>query len=301
MSARVTQSMTNSQLLLSLNRNLKQTNVYMNQLSTGRTINKPSDDPTGITYSLRYRSELAANDQYQENADSAYSFLEYADAQIGQANDIMQRVRELTVEASNGTNPDTSLQSIKDEVEVLREQLMTIGNSTMNGKYIFNGQTTDQKPYSEDTLFTQGTDNRTVEYSVGAGVTIDIGITGNEVFGDPTDTGSNDYVFKIMDDLSTALQNNDQTAMESILGRIDSRINKMLNARSEVGAKANRVELVQDRLESLGTNLQNLQSKTEDADISEVITNLKTSENVYQASLATGARIIQQSLVDYLD
>jgi flagellar hook-associated protein 3 FlgL len=67
-----------------------------------------------------------------------------------------------------------------------------------------------------------------------------------------------------------------------------------------VGARINRLEMTQQRLEDLSINLQQLQSKTEDADIAEVVMQLKMSENVYQASLAVGARIIRSSLIDFM-
>ena len=63
---RVTNNMLSSQLILNLNRNAQQMNTTQTQLATGRKINKPSDDPVGITYSLRYRAELSSNEQYQK-------------------------------------------------------------------------------------------------------------------------------------------------------------------------------------------------------------------------------------------
>ncbi len=77
-------------------------------------------------------------------------------------------------------------------------------------------------------------------------------------------------------------------------------MNVMLGARADIGAKTNRIELAENQLLDIGINLQSLQSKTEDADLAVVITNLKTDENVYQASLAAGAKLIRPSLIDFL-
>jgi len=306
---RVTQNMMNAQLLRNLNYNLSQMNRLQNQVATGRKINKPSDDPVGITYSLRYRSELAANEQYQKNVDHAISWLEFTDSMLNQANNVLQRVRELAVEGANGTNDQTALDAIRSEIEQLREQMVTIGNSQFNGKYIFNGQYTDVKPYSEGLTVDPATgetvseaaksvtDMSKIQYEVGVGVKISVNISGNEVFGGPNDE---DNVFRILDELVIALKNGKYEDVGAALGKLDSRMDSFLAKRSDIGAMMNRIELSQDRLEDIGINLQTLQSKTEDADVAELITNLKTYENVYQSSLAVGARLITPSLVDFL-
>lgn len=88
---RVTSNMMNSQLLLNLNRNARTMNDTQLQLSSGQKINKPSDDPVGITYSLRYRAELSSNEQYTKNVDSALSWLDYNDTVLGQAGMLFKR------------------------------------------------------------------------------------------------------------------------------------------------------------------------------------------------------------------
>jgi flagellar hook-associated protein 3 FlgL len=298
--------MLNNQLLRNINTNLTRINNHQNQLSTGRRINKPSDDPVGINFSLRYRSELAANDQYVSNVDAAVSWLEFTDSMLDQANSVIQRVRELTVNAANGTNPQSALNAIKSEVDQLYEQMVNIGNSQFNGKYVFNGQMTDKAPYTLGGAATEQVDQGEIQFDIGAGVRISVNIPGDRVFGkpdDPLNPGTNDNIFRVMKDLSAALGSGNQQAQQAIencLGRLDAMQDVFLQARADIGAKQNRIELAQSRLQDIGTNLQSLQSKTEDADIAEVITNLKTDENVYQSSLAVGAKIISVSLVDFL-
>ncbi|MEJ3718773.1 flagellar hook-associated protein FlgL [Paenibacillus polymyxa] len=304
---RVTNNMLSSQLLLNLNRNSERMNNTQNQMSTGRKLNKPSDDPVGITYSLRYRSELSSNEQYQRNVDSAVSWLDFNDTVMDQAGQIMQRVRELTVQASTGTNPQSALDSINKEIGQLKEQMIDVVNSQLNGKYIFNGQTYDKKPYdlplnADNTHDTSGaasiaTDTGNVNFIVGENVALPINVTGNEVVGTSTDA---DNLFTIFNQLSSALASGDIKATGDQLANIDSRVDKMLKVRSEMGAKTNRVELMQNRLSDLEVNLTDLQSKTEDADYAELLMNSKIQENIYNASLSAGAKIISASLVDFL-
>ncbi|WDM21643.1 flagellar hook-associated protein FlgL [Paenibacillus polymyxa] len=304
---RVTNNMLSSQLLLNLNRNSERMNNTQNQMSTGRKLNKPSDDPVGITYSLRYRSELSSNEQYQRNVDSTVSWLDFNDTVMDQAGQIMQRVRELTVQASTGTNPQSALDSINKEIGQLKEQMIDVVNSQLNGKYIFNGQTYDKKPYdlplnADNTHDTSGaasiaTDTGNVNFIVGENVALPINVTGNEVVGTSTDA---DNLFAIFNQLSAALASGDIKASGDQLANIDTRMDKMLKVRSEMGAKSNRVELMQSRLSDLKVNLTDLQSKTEDADYAELLMNSKIQENIYNASLSAGAKIISASLVDFL-
>ncbi|OKP85569.1 flagellar hook-associated protein FlgL [Paenibacillus sp. P32E] len=302
---RVTSNMMNSQLLLNLNRNARTMNDTQLQLSSGRKINKPSDDPVGITYSLRYRAELSSNEQYTKNVDSSISWLDYNDTVLGQAGDVVQRLRELTVEASNGTNPQSALDSINQEVMQLKEQFVDISNSKLNGKYIFNGEKYDTKPYdfakgadgTYDVSQAITTDPGQINYIVGEGVQLPINMTGNDVFGN---TGDVDNVFTVFNNISAALKSGDYKGVSNQLNNIDSRVEKLLTARSEIGAKTNRVELMQDRLGDLNTNLTDLQAKTEDADYEGLIMQSKIQENIYNASLSVGAKIISTSLVDFI-
>jgi flagellar hook-associated protein 3 len=146
---RVTQSMMSTQLLRNLNNNLSNMNKYQDQIATGRQINKPSDDPVGLSYAMRYRSDITANEQFEENIDSSLSWLEFTDTLMEQGNNVLQRIREISVQAANGSNPDTAMEAVRAEIMQLSDQLVTIGNSQFNGKYVFNGQLTDQAPYSK--------------------------------------------------------------------------------------------------------------------------------------------------------
>ncbi|RCW44817.1 flagellar hook-associated protein FlgL [Paenibacillus prosopidis] len=322
MSLRVTQTMMNTQLLRNISKNQGRMNNLQNQLSTGMKINKPSDDPVGITFALRYRSELDSNDQYTENVDSALSMLQYTDTTIGQAGDIMQRVRELLVQGANGTLEQTGLDAVKLEISQLYNQMIEIGNSQFNGKQVFNGELTGDKPYPamalEETIdlvsvppklkaYHASTNTGAIKYELSAGMSLSINTLGSDVFGNsvsPTasqaDLESSDNVFLLLQRAHDMLGSGDQEGVSELIGQIETRMNTMLTKRAEVGARMNRVEIIENRLNDINLNLQTMQSKTEDADMAEVITNMKMEENVYQASLSVGAQLIRPSLVDFL-
>jgi len=289
--------MLNTQLIRNLNKNMARMDNLQNQLATGRIINRPSDDPVGISYSMRYRSELSANTQYGENVDSSLSWLEQADTTSNLIGSLFQRVRELTVQGAHDSNPQSARDAIASEVNELSEQLITLGNSQFNGKYIFNGQKTDLEPYSRTDPSSSIPDEGLIAIEIGVGVKISVSVSGSRVFGSSTDA---DNAFKILSDLKNSLTSGDSAGIQTAMGHLDTRLNKFLEVRADIGAKMNRISLAKDRLEDININVRQLQSKTEDADIAALITSLKTDEAVYQASLSVGSRIIQPSLIDFL-
>ncbi|RXZ83556.1 flagellar hook-associated protein FlgL [Paenibacillaceae bacterium] len=308
---RVTQTMMSAQLLRNVSNNLGRMNTLQDQLSSGKRINAPSDDPVGMTFSMRYRSELASNEQYVKNADTAASSLEFTDTALDQAVNVLQRTRELMVQGATGAMPQTAYDAIQKEIGELYNQLIEIGNSKFNGKYMFNGEETETPPYpkvSSDSAVTPkaqhvGTDPGKINYELSPAMTMSVNLTGNEIFGEPVTDDSDvdsDNVFHVLSRVVEALGNGQNEQVSELLGKIDTRMNAMLEQRAEVGARMNRVAMISGRLEEMGINLTSIQSKTEDADLAEVITNLKVNENIYQASLSAGAKIIMPSLVDFL-
>ncbi|MGV2884501.1 flagellar hook-associated protein FlgL [Paenibacillus taichungensis] len=301
MAIRVTTGMMSTQMLSNLNRNLNRMDNMSNQISTGRKINKPSDDPVGVTYALRYRAELSSNEQYQTNTDAAVSWLDTTDSNMQQALDVMKRLKELAIQGSNGTLSGSDLEAVNLEVDELKNHLVDIGNTQIRGKYIFNGQTYDQMPYQLSGGVTDfadvETDNGGVIYSISQQVTFQINTSGNEFFGSITDT---DNIFRIIDNLSAALNSEDQAGISQQLENIESRSNKMQAALSEVGARSNRIELVQNRLLDQNLNFTTLQSKTEDADVASLMIQATSAQTIYEASLKSSAQIMQPSLMDFM-
>lgn len=304
MSLRVTQGMMHLQLTRNLNRNLTQMEQLQMQATTGRKINKASDDPVGITYSLRYRTELSATEQYQKNVDSALSWLDFNDTVVGQAGDVLLRVKDLVTQGANGTNPDLALGNIKSEVEQLRKQLIDIANSKINGKYVFNGEQFDKPPYdtSDPAMVAREVagDTGKIQYAVGVNTQLDINFTTSQVFGDADLAGSGDNVFSVLDRIISSLNAGNHGDVSAEITNLDSSIDRMLNVRSEIGARVNRVELIQNRMTDLGINLTDMKSRVEDADYEKLLIDTKINENIYQASLSVGAKVISKSLVDFL-
>jgi flagellar hook-associated protein 3 FlgL len=297
MASRVTPGMMQSQLIRNLNNNYNRMNATQEQIATGRKINRASDDPVGITYALRYRSELSMNDQYQRNITTATAAVENVDTVLSQINELMQRAKELAVRGVSDSSSKEARDAIGKEMDGILEQAVTLGNDQINGKYTFNGQMTMTRPYDITTAGTTDTDDASVLLPLAPGVDIASNISGNSVFGASTDTDNMFSTFRLLRD---AMYANDGATAGTAMDQLGTRLDKFLGVRAEVGARANRIGMLDSRNKDLDTTLNSLSAKTEDADIALAITKLQRDENVYQASLSVGSKIIQPSLVDYL-
>lgn len=308
---RVTNNMMINNFLINLNKNTERMDRFQRILASGKLIQYPSDDPVGTVTVMKLKKDVSSIDQYQKNVDDANSWLELTDTSLSNITDILNRIRELAVQGSNGTNSPSDTQAIASELVQLKEQLVNIGNTRYSDRFIFGGMNTTSEVYTLNSsnpnggVDYNGSDNGTItgdpwkiEFNVGANDRILINITGKQIFGDTT---TPDNIFKLIDDIVTKLNAGDTNAVSSYIEDIDNYINNILSIRADIGARMNRVELTKNRLSDDQTNFTNLLSKAEDADIAKVIMDLTNAENVYTASLNVGARIIQPSLVDFLD
>jgi len=294
---RVTNKMMTDNFLRNLQTNLKRLDKIDNQLSTGKSIRFPSDDPLRAANSLKYRSELAKIGQYKKNIDDGLALLQNTETALSNIGDILQRIRELSINASTDVMTTEDKKKLKAEISQLKEQLVHEANSTFSGRYIFAGYKTDKPPYELD----EGNinyigDNGRIEYELGPNNTISVNFTGPEVFGQEEDN-----LFRILDELEIALdEGNTEMVGGQILNKIDVSLDKIITVRAETGALVNRIEAAKNRLEDDTINIKDILSKNEDIDVAEVIMELKMQENIYMTSLAAGARIIQPSLLDFL-
>jgi flagellar hook-associated protein 3 FlgL len=133
---------------------------------------------------------------------------------------------------------------------------------------------------------------------IGAGTTVPINSTIGELFFN--EDSANPGIYQLLGKIATDLENGDEAGMNQDLGLIQDKLDGITQERAIIGAKVNRLDLQENRLESTRINYEELLSKNQDADMAEVIMQLKIQENVYRASLAAGARIIMPSLVDFL-
>lgn len=300
---RITNNMLINNMMQSLSGNLNRTQKYYNQLASGKKINLPSDDPIVASKALKLRTDVSEIAQYKRNTDDATAWMDISEAAMNQITEVVHRMKEITNQAANGSNTPEDLLKIKEEAGQLREQLIDLGNSTYAGRYIFSGFKTDKPLLNADGTFNIDIVNsEQIKFEIGIGDDININVPGSDLFngGLAGATGNKSSFIDTFDKIIDAMDIDDKSTLSNLLGNMDDDLGNLLRVRAGLGARMNRVELTVSRLDDDNVNFTKLMSKNEDVDIAEAIMNLQNEENVYRASLATGARVIQPSLVDFL-
>jgi flagellar hook-associated protein 3 FlgL len=118
------------------------------QLSTGKRINRPSDDTIGITKVLDYKVEINSNNQYLRNMDDAKSYLEYSESALSTVTENLTRINELLSGAVSGQVNATDRQSIAQEVSVIKDQILSLANSRIRDRYVFSGYRTATQTFA---------------------------------------------------------------------------------------------------------------------------------------------------------
>ncbi len=300
---RVTHRMIAGTVNRNLRHNLYELEKKSNQLSTGRYFDRPSQDPVGTYKVMRITgTSLLRNEQFRRNIGEGITWLTVTEDALADGIDTIQRLRELAIYSSNGTMSPEDRETISPEVEELLQHLISLGNTEVGGLYIFGGHQTQDPPYELEYDGTTGDftgDNgdggqRMVEITPGQMLAINI--TGEDVFG-----GGDASLFKTVNDMHKALLDDNSEALGGeVLQELDGYLDRLLQYRAEIGAKTARLNSTEERLLDEHLHLQELRSKIEDIDLAEMYIEFTMQENVYQAALSTGARIIFPSLIDFL-
>ncbi len=269
------------------------------QLATGKRVSNPADDPVGVGLALGIRTDIESVRAWGQNIADSQSWLSATDNALGNQMEIIQRAHELAVQGANGSLSAEARALIGTEVAALRDQVAQVGNASLGGRYLFGGQRTDAQPFDPVTaLPALPIDTGLLNREIGQGQVISVNVTADRLLGPG---GATPDILQTLQDLATALQTNDVNAVSQVaLDRLDTHIDNVSSLRGEVAAKINRLELTQSRFDVDDIARTDQLSSIEDADMAEAIMQLTMRENVLQASLSVGARVIQPSLVDFL-
>jgi flagellar hook-associated protein 3 FlgL len=272
-----------------------------NQLTSGKTISTPSDDPTGTNTSMVTRQGQAANAQHARNISDGHTFLDASDSALQNMLDQVRRVRDLTVRALNtGGSSPASDQAIATEVDGIRQSLVGQANQVVQGKPIFGGVTSGNQAYLADGTYVgvggaNGVPVHPVNRRVSDVEVIRVDITGPEAFGDPA---SGKDLFSVVGNIVNHVGNG--TALATDLDDLDKVIQRMSTAAADVGTRSARMDDAASVNSSQGLTLQAKLSDTEEVDLPKTIMELQMQQTGYQAALSVTAKSLQPTLLDFL-
>ncbi|MBA2955793.1 flagellar hook protein [Nocardioides sp. MAH-18] len=294
---RVTQNMLGKQSYAGLQVSMNRLATSQEQLTTGRLINRPSDNPTGATTAMRIRADLADKQQHLRNASDAQGWLDQIDTTLGTMTDQVRRARELAMSANSGIMSPESREALAVEVDQIRQGLIAGANTTYLDRPVFGGVTAGTTAYDGAGAFVGQSSPTGVVRTVAEGAKVRVDVEGPAVFGDDT---AADSMFDHLAALSTALRTANQAGIDAAATALDVDFKRIVNVRADVGARANRVENARTVAADGELTLRNGLSEVENVDLAKATVDLKLQEVAYQAALGATARVVRPSLLDFL-
>ncbi len=315
--------------LSSLNKSQQRMNRIQEQLSDGKLVHRPSDDPVRAIRSLRLNTDLMTNDQYTQNAKDAQSWMNQTDSSLGGVTDVLERARELVIDAVS-PNPAIAYTTAATELDGLINQAISQANAQNGDRYIFAGQQDkiDGGPFERKTITVdiagvptqtevvvyKGDDNKiSMRLQPGAANPNQdsVNVTGEDVFGPMTtiEDAVTGEIYTVSTAFSDLLAIKEQLATgtpdltylsTTALTNVDKVTDRVMLAQTQIGTRMAAYEMGQNLLERNYVTIGENVAANDDIDIAKITIDFKNSENVYNAALAVGAKIMPQSLVDFL-
>jgi flagellar hook-associated protein 3 FlgL len=288
---RITQRSMADATYANLQASLARSASLQEQLSSGKQVSKPSDNPTAATDILQLRAERSATDQFVRNADNGVSWLTTADTALQQTSDAVRRARDLTVQGGNGALNQVGRDAIAKELRAVRETLVGLGNTQYLGRPVFGGTTAGGAAFDATGAYVG--DDGTVARRVGTDSTVRVDVDGRAAFGDGASS-----VFAALDAIIADLASG--ASPSARLDALDAAHERVLGALADVGARTNRIETLKARATDAAISLRSAQSQVEDVDLPATILELQLQSTAYQAALGATARVLQPTLLDFL-
>jgi flagellar hook-associated protein 3 FlgL len=303
MTMRITEGMTARTVLADLGANKARLTKTQREISSGERITKPSDDPFGTARTLQLSSELEGFQQYKENVSDGTGWVTATETALSQISEVVQRARELLVQAGNDSNGQVAKEGIAAEIEALTEAVKQEADVTYDDRYIFSGTETETRPYELGENDEYSGNEGSIVRVIGAGVSIGVNVNIQSLLGEGAGA-EDDKLLDVLRDIATDLRGGTEENAQALRGtdleRLSDNLDELTRVRAVVGATTNRLETAGTRLEQLEESSLSELTTVRDTDMTEALVNYSTEQNAYEAALKVGATIIQPSLMDFL-
>jgi flagellar hook-associated protein 3 FlgL len=305
MIGRITQQMTAQTMLTDINQAMDRIATTQQQLSTGKRINQPSDDPYGTGLTLQLNNQIANLTSYSNNVTDGTSWAQTSGAALSNITGAVQRVRELVVAASNGTQNAADRQATAGEINQLIDEIKQDANTQYNGQYVFAGSATTTSPYQAGSSDAYAGNTGQVSREIGPNTSLAVNASLSGVLGTgqttPGQPAGDGLLLNTLRNVVNDMQSGNTTALSGAdFKQLDTNLNSLTGISANVGATQERLQMAASRIESLQTSDAQALSNTQDADMAKTEISYSTEQAAMTAALQAGAHIVQQSLMNFL-
>jgi len=279
------------------------------QLSTGRRVLAPSDDPVAAARALEVGQSLSLNKVQKEAQGTATDALKQLDSRLGTINDIIVYARERAIQAGSDALNQSDRQAIATDLSAQFDELMSQANTVdANGEYLFAGYKGDTQPFIGNLAgVTYQGDQGVRALQVSNSRQIPTNVNGNELFMNIDDgAGGTTDVFSMVSNLVTALNNPAitsaayHTAIQTAMGQFDNAQENVLRLRSQTGSRQVEVDALTGMGEDLNTQYAGRIDQLVGVDYVSAISDYQQQNTYLEASRTTFAKISDLSLFKYI-
>jgi flagellin len=250
----------------------------MEQLSTGKRINSASDDAAGLAIASRMTAQIEGLSQAVRNANDAISLIQTADGALTEVTSMLQRMRQLAVQAASDTNTSTDRTALNTEFGLLRTEIDRIADNTQwNGENVLDGSAGSMGA---------------LDFAVGANADQTISITIKNFSSDGTSASATAAASNVTDDISASAITS-VTFANAAITALDTAIDQVNSERATLGATVNQLQYAADNLLNVKSNAEASRSRIEDTDYAEATTELARTQIIQQAATAMLAQANQ--------
>jgi len=292
---RISYSMIYDQSEFNINKQYETYFKLNEKVSTGKEVNRPSDDPIAMSKILGYRSTISSLEQYETNIERGSTWLRATEAALDQAEDVVESARNLAEQMSTATN-QSQLDIGASQARQIAEQLLQVANSSVSGKYLFSGHKSETLPFTmdEDLNVTYHGDNNKIKYSIDETTDVAVNITGHETFMEGTNA------FDVLKKFHKALSNGNYLEVGPPLEELGSAIEQIVKKWSTVGTSITRFESSAKQVEKFKFLTEDLMVDTENTDMVKRLTDLQAHQTAFNAALQSSAVITKLSLLNFI-
>jgi len=283
-------------ILAAIQQTQAQEQTALEQLSSGKRVNSPSDDPAAAAAEIRNQGTESRIDQYLQSASSLQAMLQTADSTLNSVVTTLNQAVSLGVQAGNGTLSDSNRQEIVQQVQGIITDVVQLANASFQGSYLFAGTETAQTPFTQSgTTVTYNGNTGTNSVNIADGRSLQSNVSGSQLFQQP---GSD--IFGSLQQLANAVQSGDTSAITDATSAVSGALNYLSGQRVFYGNALNQLNDDQTALNSETVNLKSQDNTLVGADLSQVATELSQAQTAHEAALAAAAKILPMSLLDFL-
>jgi flagellar hook-associated protein 3 FlgL len=287
-------------ILADLQQSQSALNTALQEVSTGKSVSEPSDNPIASAEMVQNTIETADVDQYTQNITDVLATVQSASSALSSVVSSLTQAVTLGTEAANGTNSAANLSEMAEQVQSILSSVVSQANTSVQGNYLFGGTSSSTAPYTADSTaasgYTYNGNNGSNSVAVGDDLNVQVNLPGSQIF-----SNSSNNVLGALSTLYSALQSGNSTQIASATSSISSTVNYVSQQQGFYGNAESQLNSQETTLQQDTVNLTSQENSLVGVDEATAATNLSQAETDNSAALAAAAKVLPDTLLNYLE